>query len=251
MRTLSMLFVLLFACYDGPAEDAPSQYPAPRDATAPPLGDPGDDSSDAAPPDPTPSADASVDAPVRDVATDALPDAPCTRRVAAGDLIIDEIMIASVAGSGDRGEWLEVASTSGCAIDLRGLHAECARGAKVATVDVADALWLPPHGMFVIADSSDPAINHYLPGIVLTWLGEPADVLRNQGATITLRLGDTLLESATYPALKLSIGASLAFPSGCDPTTRSDWARWRSSTASWFPGFRGTPNAPNSDVACP
>jgi len=200
-----------------PDDDGPSSY-GPETSTPPPSGAP--DDACAAPPGP-------------------------------GDLVVDELMIESVAGAGDYGEWLEVASTRDCALDLRGLHAECPSGAKVRALDVVDHLWLPPRATFVVADSADPVIDHDLPGLVLAWSGSPGDVLRNKGGTITLQLGAVLLDALTFPALKLVVGASVAFPSSCPPPGRLDFGNWQTSTRSWFPGFEGTPNAPNDDVQCP
>jgi hypothetical protein len=182
---------------------------------------------------------------------DDAPDGACTSPLAAGDLTIDELMIESVAGSGDDGEWFEVTSGLDCVVNLNGLHGECPRGSKVSTFDVTGDTWVPAHGTFVVADSNDPAINHRLPGTLVVWLGHPGDVLRNQGSTITLTLSGGIVDTVTYPSLPADVGASLAFPSGCDPSLRADFTHWKRSTASWFPGFLGTPNAPNTDVACP
>jgi hypothetical protein len=178
------------------------------------------------------------------------PEDACRDGLGPGDLVIDELLIESVAGAGDHGEWLEVRSTRDCTLSLRGLHGDCPSGAKIATLDVTDDVWIAPHGFFVVADSSDPVLDHGVPGAVLTWFGQPGDVLRNKGTTVTLRLGDAIIDSVTYPALKLAVGASLAFPAGCDPSLRSDWTRWQTSTWAWFPGFLGTPNAANVDVTC-
>jgi len=183
-------------------------------------------------------------------AIDAGPEGACTEPLGPGNLAIDELMIESVAGVGDNGQWIEVQSTLDCALNVRGLHGECPRGGKVATFDVTEDLWIPPRGTFVIADSSVPAINHHLPGSVLAWFGHRGDILRKKGTTITLSTRDAVIDSVTYPALPLSVGTSLAFPSDCDPSLRSNWAQWQLSAASWFPGFSGTPNAPNTDVNC-
>ncbi|HEV3188870.1 MAG TPA: hypothetical protein VGY54_00160 [Polyangiaceae bacterium] len=183
-------------------------------------------------------------------ALDAGVDGSCTEPLGPGNLAIDELMIESVAGAGDYGQWIEVQSALDCAVNVRGLHGECARGAKVATFDITDDLWIPPRGTFVVADSNVPAINHYLPGVVLAWLGHRGDILRKKGSTITLSTRDAVIDTVTYPALALTVGASMAFPSDCDPSSRSDWGRWQLSSASWFPGFSGTPNAPNTDVNC-
>ena len=184
------------------------------------------------------------------VPADAGQDAGCAEPPAPGDLVIDELMISSLSGTGDYGEWIEVRSTRDCALDLAGLHGECPNGAKVNSFDIVDDRWISPRGTFVIADSSNPAIDHSLPGMLIVWLGSHGDVLRNKGGTITLMMDAAILDSVTYPALKLVIGASIAFPSDCPLTARSDWTQWQTSTSSWFPGFLGTPNAPNTDVHC-
>jgi hypothetical protein len=178
-------------------------------------------------------------------------DASCTQPLAQGVLVIDELMIESVAGTGDYGEWLEVQNAATCAVDINGLHAETAAGEKLHTFDQTEDLWIPGGGTFLLADVADPAVNHYLPGPLVTWAGQPGDVLRNQGATVTLSYQGNLVDAVTYPSMKLHIGESLAFPADCPLSRRSDWTAWQWSTASWFPGFLGTPNAPNVDVACP
>jgi hypothetical protein len=118
------------------------------------------------------------------------------------------------------------------------------------TFDVSDDTWIPPHGFFVVADSVDPSVNHDLPGVVIGWLGSPGDVLRNDGTTITLSVAGTVIDTLTFPKLTLTVGASMEFPSDCDPAERTDFSRWQTATASWFPGFYGTPNAINGDVSC-
>ena len=52
-------------------------------------------------------------------------------------------------------------------------------------------------GTFVVADSSDPAINHDLPGTIVVWFGHTGDVLRNMGSTITVSLDGVLLDTVT------------------------------------------------------
>ena len=181
---------------------------------------------------------------------DAGPGGICPPPLLPGYLVIDELMIASVVGTGDHGEWLEVRSTRACALNLRGLHGDCPNGARVHTLDVEDDVWIPAKGTFVVADSSNTAINHDLPGVVVVWAGAPGDVLRNKGGTVTLTANGVLVDSVTYPSLALTPGASLAFADDCPPSARSDFTRWQTSVASWFPGFLGTPNAPNVDVHC-
>jgi hypothetical protein len=175
----------------------------------------------------------------------------CTGPPAPGDLIIDELMIESVAGAGDHGEWLEIESTVGCALDLRGLHGDVPSGSKVRTFQIGDDLWIPARGTVVVSDSSNAVLNHNLPGPIVTWSGQPGDVLRNKGDTVTLHVSGLVVDSLTYPSMTLVIGASVAFPDDCPLARRTDWTAWQTSTASWFPGFFGTPNARNTDVQCP
>jgi hypothetical protein len=183
-------------------------------------------------------------------ALDAGGEGSCTQPLSPGVLVIDEMMIESVAGTGDYGQWIEIASTASCAVDLNGLHAECPVGSKVRTLDVGEDVWIPPGGFFIIADSTDPAINHYLPGTVLAWDGDPGSVLRKSGGTVSLMANGTIVDSVTWPKLAVVVGDSVEFPASCAPSQRSDWTEWQNSMVCWFPGFYGTPNAPNTDVSC-
>ena len=40
-------------------------------------------------------------------------------------------------------------------------------------------------------------------------------------------------------------------PADCPASDVDQFGVWQSATASWFPGFYGTPNAANTDVQCP
>jgi hypothetical protein len=178
--------------------------------------------------------------------------AACPGRLGPGDLVIDELMIASQAGSGDHGEWVEVASTRTCALSLKGLFAEVPHGKGMTLASITTDVWLPPHGFFLIADSANPADNHSLPGVIVTWgTGTSAEILKNSGDTITLYTATAIVDALTYPmSAKLVDGASMAFPSDCDPSLRVAFGNWQPSLASWTPGFFGTPAAPNTDVSC-
>jgi hypothetical protein len=224
------------------APEAPPEAPPEGDDASPPL-DPtdGDDPG---------SGDATVIVSPPAPPFDAGEGGVCSKSPGPGDLAIVEILIESVSGTGDHGEWLEVQSRLDCVVDLVGLSGQCPLGAKVSTFEVVDDLWIPPRGTFVVADSSDPRINHGLTLPIIPWNGEPGDVLRNNGSTVTLLVNGTIVDSVTYPAMKLHIGASLSFPSDCPPGVRSDWTEWKTSSSSWFPAFFGTPNAPNDDVHC-
>lgn len=179
-------------------------------------------------------------------------DAACSGPLAPGDLVIDELMIASQSGTGDHGEWAEVTSTRSCALNLNGLYAQVPHGQGTTTATVTSDLWLSPYAAFLIADSSSSAANHDLPGTIVTWgAGTSSDVLKNSGNTLTLFTATATIDTLTYTSTaKLVDGASMAFPSHCDPSLRTDFHNWQASLASWTPGFFGTPGAPNTDVSC-
>ena len=174
----------------------------------------------------------------------------CDGPLKAGDLQIGELLLSSREGSGDEGEWVEIRSTRACWLKLKGLVIESPRGAAAPNkVTILEDYELAPKDSFVVADSADPLKNHALPGKVVAW--DAADVLRNDGDTVNLKLGATVVDTLTYPAFSnLVPGRTLSFPEDCPGNVRSDWARWSLSFDAWKPGFQGTPNATNGDVAC-
>ena len=191
-----------------------------------------------------------VDAGPTDDSGTVLPKAYCDGALVAGDLAVSEILISSRAGSGDDGEWVEIRSTRTCWLKLQGLSIESPRGATAVNgVTIADSFELEPKGTFVVASSADPAKNHGLTGKVYAWAA--TDILKNDGDTVALKLGATVVDSITYPAFSnLAPGRTLAFPSDCPATVRADWLRWSLTFTEYQPGFKGTPNAGNDDVAC-
>lgn len=173
----------------------------------------------------------------------------CVGPLAAGDLQVSEMLISSRAGSNDDGEWVEVRSTRTCWLKLQGLAIESPRGAAVNGVTVADGYELEPKGSFVVADSADPVKNHGLPGKVYAWA--TTDVLKNDGDTLSLKLGPTVVDTVTYPSFSnITAGRAIAFPSDCPAAVRSDWQRWSLTFNQYQVGFKGTPNGANDDVAC-
>lgn len=175
----------------------------------------------------------------------------CSTALAAGDLSIVELMISSRAGSADDGEWVEIQSKKDCWLKLKGLVIESPRGAAAPnSVTITEDFELAPKGSFLVADSADAAKNGALPGKVFSW--ETTDVLKNDGDTVTVKMGATTIESLTYPGFSnLEPGRTLAFPSDCPSTaSKTDWARWSLTFDEWKPGKKGTPNKANDDVAC-
>ena len=174
----------------------------------------------------------------------------CATALGAGDLAISEVLISSRAGSGDDGEWVEVRSTRACWLDVKGLSIESPRGTSAPNaVTISEDFALAPGGTFVVADSADPAKNHGLPGKVFAW--GALDILKNDGDTVALKAAGVVIDTVTYPSFSnLESGRALAFPADCPANVRADWARWSLTFDVFAPGFKGTPNAANGDVAC-
>jgi hypothetical protein len=174
----------------------------------------------------------------------------CGDTLAPGDLAIVEVMIASVTGSGDSGEWIEIQNVRDCTLKLKGVSVASPRGAAGAnTAIVPDDLELAPHATFVVANSADPAKNHNIPGTVIAW--NATDVLKNSGDAVKVSLGATVIDSIEYPSFtNLTAGRALSFPSDCIGNDRKLWDRWSLTFNEWAPGFKGTPNRPNADVSC-
>ncbi len=175
---------------------------------------------------------------------------PCTGPMNAGDVKIVEMMIASVSGSGDRGEWIEMQNTLSCILNINGLSVQSPRGNSTDSANVTTDTLIPPGGAFVIADSSSSSDNHALPTAAVVATFEDYDVLKNSGDTINVFSGATLVDTLTYPSLAITAGRSLAFPADCQWSDRASWARWSMSFNVWSSPYEGTPGADNSDVSC-
>lgn len=197
----------------------------PKEAGAPPAKDAG-------------TVDSGVPAPTK-----------CISGIAAGDLAIVELTIASRPGSGDPGEWFEVKSMRTCILDIGGVVITSPRGTATDSVTIPTNTLLNPGETFVVADTLDTTKNNGLPSPIFAF--EKTDVLKNDGDTISITKGATTIDALTYPKFSLlSVGVSLAFPSDCPAGARSDWARWSVSQTSFATSQKGTPNAPNADVTC-
>lgn len=173
----------------------------------------------------------------------------CEGDLKAGDLAVVEIMIASKTGSGDAGEWVEIKSMRDCWLHLSGVTVSSPRGTAGADTVTAGEVDLSPGGSFVVADSDDTTKNHGIKGTVLSW--DATDVLKNDGDTITVKLGEVQIDSVTYPSLAAATaGVAVAYPSACDAADRGDWLKWTASKDTFGTTLKGTPNAPNDDVTC-
>lgn len=99
---------------------------------------------------------------------------------AAGDLVIDELLI-NPAGTDTNREWIEVANVSSVTLDLRQLHV-----ADAASDVAVDAGVLAPGGLLILGQSLDPTKNGGAP-IALSF-GNVVS-LNNGGDSISVCLG--------------------------------------------------------------
>ena len=174
----------------------------------------------------------------------------CNAPLAAGDVKIVEIMIASQSGSGDRGEWVELQSTRACILDIKGLTVSSPRGTSTDSATVTSDVYVQPGGSFVVADSTSTTDNHSLPNATLVATWNTYDVLKNTGDEIDVTSGSTTIDSLTYPQFTLTPGRSIAFPADCTWADRASWSRWSMSFNVWDSPFQGTPGADNAAVTC-
>lgn len=175
----------------------------------------------------------------------------CKTPLAAGDLAIVEVLLAAKAGTGDRGEWIEIKNTRPCAVNIKGLEVSSPRTATVddvATVTV-DA-YVAPGGRFLVASSTDPKVNGGLTGTLIAFAGNTSDVLGNAGDDISIHLGALAIDTFGFDITGLNPGESLAFPEACAVMDRGNPALWKAAKHAWASGMHGTPNAPNTDVTC-
>jgi hypothetical protein len=176
----------------------------------------------------------------------------CTGPLVAGDLAVVELMVTSRAGSGDVGEWVEIQSTRSCWLKIDTLRVESPRGTTgVDFALITQSFELPPYGIFLVADTMDPVKNNGLPAPRASF--ESSDVLKNDGDTVRILSGTTLVDELSYPSFSnITPGRSLSFPSDCAFGVRKEGTldRWSLSFDDWKPGFVGTPGPDNDDVTC-
>lgn len=229
---------------DGSAGDAPAGDGAARDGGRDGGRDAGGDAS-AGDSGPGPI-DAGADAGALDSGggeTDTgVPCAPTDR-----SLVIVEVMVASISGAGDRGEWFEVVNTALCSVDLTGMTIESpTSGGTIKTHTISGGI-VRPGQFFVFALSGIAAENHDLPVDYVYGIGGGVDevVLNNGADTITLRSGGTIVDEVAWPTGGFTYGRSRQFPGGADFAMNSNWAIWCDSTSAYTPGYFGTPGGPN------
>ena len=181
---------------------------------------------------------------------DAAPPPACDD-LAAGSLVIVEILVKSIDGAGDKAEWVELENPRECVLQVpAGLRVLSPRGTLVDVATVTTAFALPPHA-HVLAGGPDAPGHDAWP----TFRWTASDALKNSGDVIRVELGETaaplVVDSVLYPQFNgLTAGRSVAFPSDCPAEARADFSNWSGSFAQ-SGALTATPFAPNDDVTCP
>lgn len=168
---------------------------------------------------------------------------------APGMLVIDEVMISSVSGSGDRGEWFEVVNVGTCTIDLTGLTIVSPAGTGAEKTHTVTSGSVAPGRYFVFALDSAPAANHFLPFDYAYGTGGAEDVIFNNSADwLELRSGATVIDRVAWPSGGYTNGKSRMLPGTPSATANDTWANLCDSTAVYSTTggtFYGTPQMPN------
>jgi len=166
--------------------------------------------------------------------------------VAAGAVIVSEIMKDPDAVVDVAGEWFELHNTSSDTIDLVGMVVSDLTGSDF-TVDAA--LVVPPGGTAVLGRYADPAINGGVP-VDFVYAGFNLD---NVGADeVILTHGATELDRVEFDDVDWpnTPGASLTLdPAFLDAAANDDPALWCPATSAYGAGDLGTPRSAN-DGCC-
>lgn len=188
---ISLVAVACATAVDGtPTKRIPREAPIDLEPPDPPTLEAGvvdDDSGVFAPSRPR-EAGAPTDASVVDAGI-----APNCPNYLAGSLRVDELMIASRDGSGDKGEWVELRNYASCTVLLDGLVVRSPRGTGLVQASLT-GISLAPGESVLIANTLVPVDNHFLPGRVRAFVATTApasdagaaataDALKNATAT--------------------------------------------------------------------
>jgi len=177
-----------------------------------------------------------------DTDTAADTDAP-ESSLAAGDLVVNEIMFDPGQVDGDFGEWIEIRNLRDAALDLEGVIVQDDDGAGFV---VEGSLPIAAGGVIVLGASDDTAANGGVP--VDYPYSIDAVKLGNEGDTVSIVAGGVIIDSftwdeAVFPVLE---GASLQLSAAVsDPGATDDVASWCLATATYGAGDLGTPGAAN------
>jgi cysteine-rich repeat protein len=199
--------------------------------------------------DTTATGDAGDAADAPDVKVDAGCD-PIPANLAAGSLIVNEMMIYPKAVKDAMGEWVELLNTTASPIALTGLYLSTADNNSHTVY--ACGLFVPPGGVVTLCRNADKASNggvncdyEYGDDIKLANVQGGIALHNAQGASATLQ------DSATWsftPPLTSGVSWSLD-PGHANATDNDNSDFWCNGAAAYGSGDLGTPGALNAD--CP
>ncbi len=176
-----------------------------------------------------------------------------TCRPAVGVLVIDEVMISSRSGSGDRGEWFEAVNTGTCMIDLTGVVIASQLSTGGESTHTITAGTVGPGQYFVFALSGSTADNHALPYDYAYGSGAPTDIIFDNTADwLELRDGASVVDRVAWPSGGFTHGHTRKYPGTASATGNDNWASWCDTTVVYSTTggtFYGTPKLPNG--TCP
>ncbi len=195
--------------------------------------------------------DAPTDAPVVDTSSrldsgdSSAYDSSDTAQPAMFHLVISEIMPDPDAVSDDVGEWFEVMNTGTTGVDMDGVKVEDENGGGFT---IKGALPLGAGERLLFAASGDASANG---GLTPDYAYSTDDLkLSNEGGTIGLYDGDTLIDAVVRDGMPLEKGHSLTLdPASTDPAADDEATNWCVSETPLTDGDYGTPGAANE--SCP
>ena len=160
-----------------------------------------------------------------------------------GDLVITEIM-ANPAGEDSGFEYFEIYNASSAAVDLGGitLAYSLADGSSEKTHDVDDLVI--EAGDYLVLGAADPeALTSYMD----YGFGNDLGALRNAGAALALRCGDTEIDRTEYPSAEGQAGVASVLDGAASPDhlANDDVASYCPATTEFEPGSFGSPGEAN------
>ncbi len=162
--------------------------------------------------------------------------------VAAGDLIVSELMVAPAAVEDGLGEWLELYNTSGGDIDIINWALESDDGHGVV---VGSSLVVPAGGRVVLGASADVDVNG---GAAVDYAYDHGSFgLADEGDDLRLMLGELEVFGLAYDATwALEPGASISLDAALHSAeVAADAVSWCPGMVPFGAGDLGTPGAVN------
>lgn len=165
----------------------------------------------------------------------------------AGDILITEYMAKSQAGTGDKGEWVELFNATETVLDLGGC---ILKDEGVDKHTIVGQLLISPGQYIVLGASTDPALNHNA-GVVYAYQNF---VLGNNGDEIILECAGVMIDRVAYTKTPTTAVSRQLDPSHFDVNENDLETSWCLSSSIFYSetidsvttNYLGTPNGPNT-----